>query len=499
LTQETVLGVDIGTSATKGVLVALDGTVVARARREHELDLPQPGWAEQDAERVWWQEFVSVCQELAPHANGGLRAVGVSGIGPCVVPCDAELRPLRPAIMYGVDTRATHEIAELALKFGADKVLRRCGSALSAQALGPKLLWLRRNEPGVWARTTGWYMASSFIAARLTGAYVLDHHSASQCDPLYDLDAGAWAQDWLEDVLGPLPTPDLAWPSDQVGSVTVAAAEVTGLPVGTPVVAGTIDAWAEAFSAGVRRPGDLMVMYGSTMFFVQVTDTATRHPLLWTTNGIERGSLSLAAGMSTSGSLTQWLRHLAGDPDWDQLLAEAEASPAGAHGLLMLPYFAGERTPIHDPSARGVIAGLTLSHGRGDLLRAIYEATAFGARQILELFESAGGRPQRVVAVGGGTNASLWLQIVSDVTGVTQQVPAETIGASHGVALLAAIGAGLVPPETDWSEQLQEVVPTDGNRELYDRLFGLYGSLYAQTAETVHALTAERPEHLAQQ
>jgi xylulokinase len=485
---ETVLGIDIGTSATKAVLVALDGTIVARARREHGLDLPRPGWAEHDAERIWWDEVVAVCRELAPRGGDGLRAVGVSGIGPCVVPCDDNMRPLRPAILYGIDTRAGREIDELDAAFGSDAILRRCGSALSAQALGPKLLWLRHNEPEVWERCAGWYMASSLIAGRLTGSYVLDHHSASQCDPLYDLDGACWAEDWVHDVVGSLSMPELVWPSDQVGTVTAAAAQQTGLPAGTPVVAGTIDAWAEAFSAGVRHPGDLMLMYGSTMFFVQVVQAATRHPLLWTTQGTEAGALSLAAGMATSGSLTEWVRQLAGNPVWEDLLADAVASPPGARGLLLLPYFAGERTPIHDPLARGVVAGLTLRHGRGDLLRAVYEATAFGTRQILDLFASAAGPPRRAIAIGGGANADLWLQTVSDVTGITQQVPVETIGASHGVALLAAIGAGLVPRDTDWSRHAREVAPVEANRELYDTLFGLYGDLYAETADTVHRL-----------
>jgi xylulokinase len=488
VTGETVLGVDIGTSATKAVLVALDGTVIARARREHGLDLPRPGWAEHDAERVWWDELVSVCRELVPAA-GRPRAVGVSGIGPCVVPCDHQLRPLRPAILYGIDTRAGREIAELERQFGADAVLSRCGSALSAQALGPKLAWLRTNEPEVWARCRGWYMASSFAVARLTGANVLDHHSASQCDPLYDLDGARWADDWILDVVGRLPMPRLVWPSQQVGEVTPAAAELTGLDAGTPVVAGTIDAWAEAFSAGVRQPGDLMVMYGSTMFFVQVADRPTRHRLLWTTQGTEPGRQSLAAGMATSGSLTGWVRRLSGDPPWDELLAEALDSPPGSRGLLLLPYFAGERTPIHDPLARGVVAGLTLRHGRGDLLRAVYEATAFGTRQILELLAAAGGPPKRVVAVGGGTQSELWLQTVSDVTGIAQQVPAETIGAAHGAAQLAAIGAGLIASDTDWSRRSRDVIPVEGNRALYDRLFGLYGDLYAETAGTVHQLS----------
>lgn len=488
MTPETVLGVDIGTSATKAVLVTLDGTVLARARREHGLELPRPGWVEQDAGRVWWAEFVSVCHELVPQAGGGLRAVGVSGIGPCVVPCDANLNPLRPAILYGVDTRATAEIDELEQLFGADGILARGGSNLSAQALGPKLLWLKRHEPDLWERAAGWYMASSFLTARLTGAYVLDHHSASQCDPFYDMQAGTWAEDWACQTLGPLPMPELGWPWDQAGVVTRSASEATGVPAGTPVVTGTIDAWAEGFSAGVRRSGDLMVMYGSTMFFVQVVEGPARQPLLWTTQGVEPGTQTLAAGMATSGSLTEWLRRLSGEPDWDQLLSQAAASPAGANGLLMLPYFAGERTPIHDPHARGVIAGLTLRHGAGDLLRAAYEATAFGTRQIIELLREADAPPRRVVAVGGGTNSDLWLQIVSDITGVTQEIPLETIGASYGAALLGAIGAGLLAPGTDWARPLRQIAPQERNRESYDALFALYGDLYRQTSGIVHAL-----------
>jgi len=340
----------------------------------------------------------------------------------------------------------------------------------------------------VWERTAGWYMASSFAVARLTGAYVLDHHSASQCDPLYDLAAGDWARDWAAEVAPGVSLPELVWPSDPVGSVTAAAARETGLPEGTPVVAGTIDAWAEAFSAGVRRPGDLMLMYGSTMFLVEVVDHARRHPQLWATEGAERGTRSLSAGMSTAGALTDWVRDLVGTPSWDDLIAEAAAAQPGSDGLLLLPYFAGERTPIYDPLARGVVAGLTLRHGRGALLRAAYEGTAFGVRQILQLFASVDGRRQRAVAVGGGTRSALWLQIVSDVTGIAQEVPEQTVGASYGGALLAAIGAGLVPAETDWSRSARTVEPSDHAGAIYDQLAKLYAELYAETVDTVHRL-----------
>jgi xylulokinase len=488
VSQEAVLGIDIGTSATKAVLVRPDGAVLARARREHRLSLPRPGWAEHDAKQIWWADVVAVCNELAPLAGSGLRGVCVSGVGPCLLPCDETLEPLRPAILYGIDSRATTEIDELEQSLGADAILERSGSALSSQALGPKLRWLRTQEPDVWARTTGWYMASSFVVARLTGEYVLDHHSASQCDPLYDIAAADWAFDWLDEVAPGVPLPTLVWPSDVVGLVTAKASSETGLPQGTPVVAGTIDAWAESFSVGVRRAGEMMLMYGSTVFLIQVGEAASVNPLLWKTQGVEAGRPSLAAGMSTAGALTEWLRTLVGSPDWDQLLAEAQDTPAGARGLLLLPYFAGERTPIYDPLARGVVAGLTLGHDRGDLLRATYEGIAFGIRQILALLTDTVGAPSRTVAVGGGANSQLWLQIVSDVTGISQDVPEETLGACYGDALLAAIGIGLVTPETDWSRTVRTVEPSASAQRIYDQLFALYDDLYAQTAKTVHEL-----------
>ena len=272
--DELLLGIDIGSSSTKGVLATPDGTVVAEAQRAHALSLPRPGWVEHDPEAVWWSDVTALAHELGPEDPRAITAVCVSGIGPCVAPCDRGLRPLRPAILYGIDTRAQDEIGELERRYGAEAILARGGSALSSQAIGPKLLWLRRHEPEVWERTAAWHMASSFVAARLTGEYALDHHSASQCDPLYDMEATGWAEDLVAEIAPEVPFPRLVWPGEAVGGVTPEAAAETGLPAGASVVMGTVDAWAEAFSAGVRRPGDLMVMYGTTMFFVQVVEHA---------------------------------------------------------------------------------------------------------------------------------------------------------------------------------------------------------------------------------
>ena len=210
-------------------------------------------------------------------------------------------------------------------------------------------------------------MASSFLVRRLTGEYVLDHHSASQCDPLYDLAAEGWIEEWAALVAPGLALPRLLWPGEQAGTVTAAAAAETGLREGTPVATGTIDAWAEALSVGAVNEGDTMLMYGSTMFIVEVVPQTVGDPRLWLTAGVLPHTRTLAAGMATSGSLTGWLQGIAGGVPFETLLAEAAASPPGAHALVTLPYFAGERTPLFDPRARGVVIGLTLSHQRGDL------------------------------------------------------------------------------------------------------------------------------------
>jgi xylulokinase len=487
---DLLVGIDIGTGSSKGVLTTPDGEVVATATRHHEMMLPRTGHHEMDAEGVWWQDVTSICRELVLHL-GGRRVAGicVSGVGPCLVPTDADLRPLRQAILYGIDSRASLEIDELTERFGADAITARGGKALTSQAVGPKLLWLRRNEPEVWERTRLWFGCSSYVVAKLTGEYVMDHQTASQCDPLYDLEAQDWATDWVQEVVGDLPMPRLSWPADVVGTVTAEAAELTGLPVGTPVSAGTVDAWAEAFSCGVRRPGQLMLMYGSTMFFVQVLDELRTHPLVWTTMGVEPGVKTLAAGMATSGSLTEWVRELTGGVPFEQLVQEAAAVRPGSEGLVLLPYFAGERTPLYDGQARGVVAGLSLRHRRGHLFRAVYEGIAFGIRQILELLEEAAGGPaDSLVAVGGGTQGGLWTQIVSDVTGREQLLPSQTIGASYGSALLAAIGNGLVPPGTDWAFVADKVVPNSGHTETYDGLYEIYREMYPATLDQVHRL-----------
>ncbi len=484
------LGIDVGTGSSKAVLATADGSIVDTARVSHHVAFPRPDWAEFDAD-VAWAELGELCRVLfSRHGNGRLAGVCISAMGPCLVVTGDDLRPLRPTILYGIDGRARAEIEQLNAHFGAEVMLAEGGKHLSAQAVGPKLRWVRDHEPAVWSAAKKWHSLSSYLTAKLTGEHVLDHHTASQCDPMYDLRANRWHPERSSAIAEHLGLPSLAWPAEVVGRVHQAAAEATGIPVGTPVCAGTVDAWAEAFSIGVRQPGDLMLMYGSTMFFVMVTDGLVIHDKLWATAGVEPRTLTLAAGMSTSGILTEWMQRLFGDVPFETLVAEAGVVPPGSEGLMVLPYFAGERTPVFDPNARGVIAGLGLRHGRGHLFRATYEGIGFGIRQIVELLEASGQPITRILAAGGGTEGGLWTSIVTNILGRPQIVPNETIGASYGDALLAAIGTGAVPADADWAYADVTVTPDAAALETYTPLYEIYRELYPATRQQVHALVA---------
>jgi xylulokinase len=486
------IGVDIGTSSSKGVLVNGAGEVLSQAVRSHVVSRPHPGWVEMDA-HIWWKECVAIIAELVAAAPGQVDAVGVSGMGPCVMVTDEQMTPLRPAILYGVDTRATAQIEALDAELGGAEVLARCGSALSTQAVGPKLAWIAEHEPEVFARARRLFMPSSWLAYCLTGAYLLDHQSASQATPLYDTHARNWYAPWVKRIAPEFEMPPLNWATEVAGTVHEEAAARTGLAVGTPVITGTIDAWSEAVSVDAHNVGDLMLMYGTTMFMVNTVAEPLTHPALWGTVGALPDTRNLAAGMATSGAITSWLRELFGRPDYLELLRLADESGPGARGLLCLPYFAGERTPVADPDARGIFAGLTVSHTRGDLYRAALESTALGVRHNIETFRAAGGQIDRVVAVGGGTQGDLWTQIVSDVTGVEQVIPTQTIGASYGAAYLAAASV-LDVSISNWNPTQRICRPNPETRDNYNELYELYRAFYPATRDISHTLARRQRE-----
>ncbi|WP_372574577.1 FGGY-family carbohydrate kinase [Ruegeria jejuensis] len=485
------LGIDIGTYETKGVLVDTDGVIHAQANRAHKMLVPEPGWAEHRPEEDWWGDFTHVSQALLRESGieaREIKAVACSAIGPCMLPVDADGSPLMNGVLYGVDTRAEAEVRELTERIGEDKIIARCGNALTSQSVGPKILWLKRQRPEIFARTAHILTSTSFLVQRLTGEVLIDHYTAANFSPLYDVAKQDWVDDLADDIIGLDRLPRLMWSNEIAGHITRSAAEQTGLAEGTPVTAGTIDAAAEAFSVGVDQPGDMMMMYGSTIFIILRAATQVSDPRIWYAPWLFEGEHASMAGLATSGTLTHWFRDqiardLAADEAFSVLAQEAATSPPGAKGLLVLPYFSGERTPIHDVHAKGTVFGLNLTHTRGDIYRALIEGIAHGTRHVTDTFAELGQSPKRLLAVGGGTKNALWLQATSDITGIDQVVCEKSTGASYGDAFLAALAVGLVKRGdiAAWNPPVKEI--TARPNAAYDKAYGLFRRLYEQTKD----------------
>ncbi len=493
--KECFIGIDIGTGSSKGVIVDTHGTVMAEETVPHSMEMPHPGFYEQDAETVWWGDFVFLSRKLVIKLKTdhnlppeSIKAVGVSTIAPCVLPVDREGLPLRPGIMYGIDTRAATEITEIEESVGIDNIFNMTGQNLSSQACLPKVRWIKKNEPEIWKKTEKILTATGYIVYKLTGRYTLDIYNAIGYAPVFNIREKRWdfSLNSLQntELINPAWLPELLWSSEIAGTVTSTAAELTGIPAGTPVVTGTSDAAAEAVGSGVCKPGDMMMMYGSSNFFIMRTEKLNPVKTFWTSNFIDAGSSVLTGGMATVGSMFKWFndtfpgRTMA---EWEKLAAK---SSPGASGLTVLPYFAGERTPLNAPDAKGLIFGLSLQTQPGDIFRALQEAVGFGIKHNIEAMRAEGAVAGRIVAIGGAADSRQLMQIICDITGLRQQLPDKTLGACYGDAFLAAVGSGYYSGSEEsgkWVGVADEIVPDGSLFGFYDEKYGRFRELYEST------------------
>ena len=502
-----LLGVDVGTQSSKGVLVSLDGQVAAYHAVEHGVSRPFPGWAEHDADAVWWADVTSIVRALLRRTEvdpASVAAVGVSALAPAMVPVDADGRPLRPGILYGIDTRAHAEVERLNRELGWDGSDAPPGRRLQAQSVSPKIVWFRDHEPARWEQTWKVLGATGYLVHRLTGAFVVDPVNAEALAPLYDPANGAWDAAMCDRLQVPLAVlPEIHEPADVVGRVTPEAARQTGLAAGTPVICGTIDGLAEYLSSGVIREGEGCVAFGSTMCMCVLSSVPRRHALLYGGRSLVPGLSRLSGGMATSGALSRWFRDNfaprevqaeleSGVSAYQRLSADAAAVPPGSEGLVALPYFSGERTPVFDHQARGLILGLTTSHTRHHLYRSLLEGVAYGLRHHFDLMAEVGVVPGRLVAVGGGSQDRLWTQIVADVTGQVLECVELPIGPALADAFLAGYGLGLFenfePLAERWVRIGRVVRPDPGATAVYDRYYAVYRRLYERNVEAMHEL-----------
>lgn len=484
---ECFIGIDIGTGSSKGVIADSRGNVLASSAIEHTMSTPAPGFYEQDAEKVWWHDFVYLCRNLLKQINQlrySVRAAGISTIAPCVLPVDKTGQPLRPGIMYGIDTRAAAEIIEIEKRIGKDQIFRKTGQDLSSQSCCPKIVWIKKHEPDIWKNTCKFLTASGYLVFKLTGRMTVDIYNAIGYAPLFNLKEKRWDKEY-EEALFPLNLlPELLWSSEIAGTISKSAAAETGLPADIPVITGTADAASEAIGAGVTEPGDMMMMYGSSNFFILRTKELTPLKNFWASNFTDKGSSVLTGGMATVGSMFKWFtdtfpgRSL---NEWEKLAA---TSSCGAGGITVLPYFAGERTPLNDPSAKGVFFGMHLGSKPGDIFRAMQESIGFGIRHNIEELERAGASSKRIIAIGGASSSRQMLQIISDVCNKTQFIPSVKYGSSYGNTFLAATGAGFFSNSSEiknWIKFEDRVEPDSNCISVYEKPYSRYLELYELT------------------
>jgi xylulokinase len=413
----TLVGLDVGTTGVKAIAIDAEGEVLARAEESYELSTPQPGWAEEDPDD--WVRAAEAALAKLPDAD----AVGLSGQMHGLVALGADDTPLRPAILWN-DQRTAAECAEIEERIGLERLVTLTGNRALTGFTAPKLLWLRRHEPEIFARIRSVLLPKDYVRLKLFGERATDVADASGT-LLFDVANRRWSEEML------------------------AALELPGewLPPAyeSPEIAGAGDQAAAAVGVGVTGPGPVSVVLGTSGVVFGTLDSFKADPQARAhvfCHAVPETWHAMGVMLAAAGSL-QWLRDaIAPRVPFDELVAEAERWPPGAEGLLFAPYLAGERTPHADPDARGAFVGLSLRHDRGALVRAVLEGVAYGLRDSLELLRELGVRPEVGRVSGGGARSPLWRAIVAAVLDLPLETTAAEEGSAYGAALLAGCRSG---------------------------------------------------------
>lgn len=487
------IGIDLGTTGTKCVLFAPGVGIVAQASRPARLFSPRPGFAEADPAE--WLTNVHECiRELLAGSGvpaSDIAAVAASGMVPAVVVCDADGAPLFPAILQN-DVRADVEVRDVQERTAGIDLVAVTGSEVTQQSVAPTLLWLSRNEPEVWARARIVQGSYDWILTRLGAAPHVEQNWAIESG-LFRLDGGfvpevAAAGGFDESLI-----PAMAVPGTDVGFVNAETAGTTGLSISTRLIVGGADHVLSAFAAGVEKPGDWLVKLGGAGDILVASDRPITDGRLYLDAHPRPGHWLPNGCMATSGSLIRWFQNLVGGTSLLDLDAEAAQRPPA--DLLCLPYFLGEKSPLHDPYLRGGFAGLHLGHTRADLYRSVLESIAFGFRHHVEVFRELGVPLSRVRITNGGSKSTLWKQIHSEVLGTEMYPIVDHPGASIGAALLAAIGTGLI---TNWDEASEyarfgtPVTPDPERVAAYDEQYQVWRDLGNALTPISHRLASRQ-------
>ncbi len=480
------LGIDVGTGGSRAVLIDSAGQIVASETIEHvAFASPETGWAEQDPDD-WWRASAAAIRAVLSKDNinrESITAVGLSGQMHGAVLLDEKDQVIRPSIIW-CDQRSDIQCRQLTEQIGASRLIElTCNPALTGFTL-PKVLWVKDHEPEYWRRIRSLLLPKDYVRFRLTGEKATDVADASGT-LLLDVSARRWSKTMLEAAeLDDNVLPALFESQQITGTVSESASEQTGLRAGTPVVAGAGDQAAGAVGMGIVKPGSVSATIGTS----GVVFAATNNPALdprgrvhtfchaipnrWHVMGVTQG-----AGLSL-----RWFRDQFGGDSYEELTADAAKVPAGANNLLWAPYLMGERTPHLDPNARAALVGLTASHTRGHIVRAVLEGVAFSLRDSFEIFKEMNVPVESIHLGGGGARSKLWRQIQADIYRHAVDIVQAEEGAAYGAALLAGVGGGLWKSVDDACADVVRVIdriePNPAAVKVLDPLYGSYRELY---------------------
>ena len=482
------LGIDVGTSSTKSVLLSESGEVIAIGQQAYDFDTPRPGWAEQEPE-VWWEATKSTIAQVLEQSSADpqdIRGVGFSGQMHGPVFLDREGKSVRPAIIWA-DQRSATECRDIYERIGTEGLYKMVCNPVDSGFMAATLLWMKRYEADNYANIDMLLLPKDYVKFRLSGERVSDPSDAGGTS-LYDVRALQWSDALFERLeFSPDMFPRVAPSHEIIGEVTRAAAAETGLAEGTPLLNGGNDQTMGALAGGAIAEGPVMLTIGTggTLFTTVDSVVVDRELRMHTYPHCVSDKWHLLGAILAGGLTFKWFRNVVtpnGSYSYADMTREAATAPPGSEGAVFLPYLAGERTPHMDSLARGVMFGLTVRHTRAHLLRAIMEGVIFAMRDCLELFKTLNVRPESIIAAGGGAQSPLWRQIQADILGlplVTVKTPEKS---ATGAAMLAGIGTGNFSSFEEACRQTvvygEGVEPISENIRRYEEYYQFYSSLY---------------------
>jgi xylulokinase len=503
-----LMGIDVGTSGTKALLMDDEGRIVASVTQEYPMYTPRPQWAEQNPED-WWQAAIKAVRHALDSSGidpAEITGIGLTGQMHGMVMLDAQGKVLRPCIMWN-DQRTGEQCDYIMSTIGRQRFLELTLNPALPGFTAPKIVWTRENEPDVYDRAAKVLLPKDYMRYRLTGDYATEVSDASGT-VLLDVSQRRWSDEVLRELAIPKAWMPRCVESPEItGTITAQAAELTGLKAGTPVVGGGGDQAASAVGTGIVAPGLVSVTMGTSGVVFAYTEEPSRDPegRLHTFCHAVPGKWHVMGVTLSAGGSFRWFRdalghaekdiaRLSGIDPYEILTAEADNAPAGCEGLLFLPYLTGERTPYPDPNARGSFVGLTLRHDKRHMVRSVMEGVAYSLRDCLELFRDLGIPVQQVRAVGGGARSQVWRQILADVFGSEIVTINVTDSTAYGAAILAGVGTGIYGSVPEACKAIVRIVdriePIAERQAVYNEHYPVYQSLYRALKPAFDAVAA---------